>query len=92
MAEQWMRPSEVEDKYRLHPDTLRGLARDGEIEYFRTDGGQFRYLEISVRLHLGLPERDTDQERFHTDQLPHYRRKNHVDRRPACLKKKDRDW
>ena len=57
MAEQWLRPTEVEAQYRLHPDTLRKWARDNKIESCRTEGGKYRYLELSIRMRLGLPER-----------------------------------
>ena len=89
MAEQWMRPTEVESKYRIHPNTLRTWARGGKIRHYRTDGGQFRYVERSVREHLGLPPDDTDDQWFHTDQLPRYFRKQNVDRRPAAVRKRE---
>ena len=52
-----MRISEFAEKVGLHPQTIRGMIKRGEIKPLITPSGQYRFTEEHVRQVLGIEEK-----------------------------------
>jgi len=52
-----MRISEFAKKVGLHPQTIRGMIKRGEIKPFITPSGQYRFTEEHIKQILGIEEK-----------------------------------
>jgi putative resolvase len=57
-----MRISEFAEKVGLHPQTVRGMIKRGEIKPYITPSGQYRFTEEHIKQVLGIKGKDNRKE------------------------------